>query len=94
MTGDFRASQEWPADRFAMYPLPPTFIISNSIVQSHSRQQLVAQLVYTFDVTEPFMDTRLTMLEQRMQDLVAQDRLAAVIAEERAAYDTSFRHPT
>lgn len=94
MTDDFRALQEFQADRFAMYALAPTYMITNCIVQAHSRQQLVSQLAYTFDVTEPFMDARLQLLEQRMQGLVAQQQMATAIAEASVGYDYSYRHPT
>lgn len=94
LTDDFRALQEWQADRFAMYALVPTFMIANCLTNENSREQLVSELAYTFDVTEVFMDVRLKLLEQRMNDLVAQRQLAQVVAEQRNIYDYSFRHPT
>lgn len=41
MVSDFRALQEWQADRFAMYALLPTFMITNYMVQSSSRSQFL-----------------------------------------------------
>lgn len=93
MKDDFRALQEWQADRFAMYALAPTFMIANCIVQASSRQQLVSQLAYTFDVPLPFMDARLELLEQRMRTLVAQEQMAAAVREATAGYDYAYRHP-
>lgn len=93
MTDNFRALQEWQADRFAAYALAPTFMIANCIVHASSRQQLVTQLAYTFDVPEPLMDARLNLLEQRMRDIAAQEQMAVAIQEATAGYDYSYRHP-
>lgn len=88
-----RGLQEAQADRFAMYALVPTFMIANCIVLASSRQQLVSQLAYTFDVPMPFMDARLSLLEQRMRDIAFQEQMAAAIAEAGAGYDYTYRHP-
>ena len=93
MINDFRVMQEWQADRFAMYALSPTFMIANTLIQASNRQQLVSQLAYQFDVTDPFMETRLKMLEARMRALAAQQQMATAIAKDRAQYDYSYRHP-
>ncbi|CAM3901290.1 ImmA/IrrE family metallo-endopeptidase [Alicyclobacillus pomorum] len=89
---DFRALQEWQADKFAAYALVPTFMIANCWVEASSREQQVSQLAYHFDVPETFMDGRLGLLERRMQALAAEAQLAAAIAEERATYDYSYRN--
>lgn len=93
MTDDFRALQEWQADRFAAYALVPTFMLSNYIVHASSRQQLVSCLSQNFDVPEPFMEGRLTLLEQRLQNLAAQEQMASAIREATAGYDYAYRHP-
>ena len=93
LTDDFRALQEWRADRFAMYALVPTFMFANCLTNANSREQLVSQLAYTFDVPEVFMDVPLRLLEQSMNDLVSQRQLEHVVAEQRTLYDYSFRHP-
>jgi len=93
MMDDFRALQEWQADRFAMYALLPTFMLANHIVHSSNRSQLVFQLASTFDVPMPFMDARLDMLEQRLRDLAAQRQMATAIYEASSGYDYSYRHP-
>jgi Zn-dependent peptidase ImmA (M78 family) len=92
MQYDFRVMQEWQADRFAAYALAPTFMIENCWIEASSREQMVSELAYHFNVTEPFMDVRLHMLEQRMQTLAAEAQLAAAIAEDRATYDYSYRN--
>jgi Zn-dependent peptidase ImmA (M78 family) len=94
MPDDFRALQEWQANRFAMYALAPTFMIANCLVNARTHEQLVWQLAYQFDVTLEFMEKRLTMLEQRLQSLMLEQQLARVVAEQRAMYDYSFCHPT
>ncbi|WP_051663453.1 ImmA/IrrE family metallo-endopeptidase [Alicyclobacillus macrosporangiidus] len=94
MPDDFRALQEWQANRFAMYALAPTFMIANCLVNARTREQLVSQLAYQFDVTPKFMAKRLAVLERRLRSLVLDQQLARVVAEQRAMYDYSFRHPT
>lgn len=93
MNDDFRALQEFQADRFAMFALTPTYMIANCIVQAASRQQLVSQLAYTFDVPEPFMDARLHLLEQRLRDIAAQAQIKEALEQQSAGYDYSYRHP-
>jgi len=93
MNDDFRALQEWQADRFAMFALVPTFMIANCITQTSSHAELVDQLSYIFDVPAPFMDARLHMLEQRFQALAAERQMSSAIREASAGYDYSFRHP-
>lgn len=93
MKDDLRAHQEFQADRFAMYALAPTFMIANCLVQASSRQQLVSQLAYTFDVPDTFMDARLKLLEERMFALAIEDQMSQRIAEERSQYDYGYRHP-
>jgi Zn-dependent peptidase ImmA (M78 family) len=88
-----RLLQEAQADRFAFYALTPTFMIANCLVHAFNRDQLVSQLAYSFDVPEPFMDVRLQLLEQRLNDLSAQAQLAAAVAEASVGYDYSYRHP-
>jgi Zn-dependent peptidase ImmA (M78 family) len=92
MQYDFRVMQEWQADRFAAYALAPTFMIGNCWIEASSREQMVSQLAYYFNVTEPFMDVRLNMLQQRLQTLAAEAQLAAAIVEDRASYDYSYRN--
>lgn len=92
MTADFRAMQEWQADRFAMYLICPTPMIANCLVIGESRNQLVEQLAYTFNVPDYFMDTRLKLLEQRLHQLAAQQQLAATL-ESLPQYDQIVRHP-
>jgi Zn-dependent peptidase ImmA (M78 family) len=89
---DFRALQEWQADRFAAYALVPTFMIGNCWVEASSREQLVNQLAYHFDVPETFMDGRLQLLEQRMQALAAEVQFAKAMAEQATGYDYSYRN--
>ncbi|GIM45917.1 hypothetical protein DNHGIG_14660 [Collibacillus ludicampi] len=93
MTDDFRALQEWQADRFAMYALAPTFMIGNYLDYAYSREQLVSHLADVFNVPDVFMDTRLDLLEQRIRTLAAEAKLAEAIREASASYDYSFRHP-
>ncbi|WDL98166.1 ImmA/IrrE family metallo-endopeptidase [Alicyclobacillus sp. ALC3] len=94
MKDDWRALQEFQADMFAMYSLVPTFMIANCITQASSRAQLVNQLAYSFDVPQPFMDARLTLLEQRLYTIAAENQMATAIREATAGYDYSYRHPT
>ncbi|WAH38573.1 ImmA/IrrE family metallo-endopeptidase [Alicyclobacillus dauci] len=94
MNNDFRALQEWQADRFAMYALAPTCMIVNTITNASSRTQLVRQLAEAFDVPDPFMDVRLKILEQRFRDLQAQGLMQEAIEAEHARYDYTYRHPT
>lgn len=91
---DFRVRQEWQADRFAAYALAPTFMIANCWVDTSSRERMVSQLAYQFDVPEPFMDARLRLLEERLHTLAFERQMAQIIAAERAMYDYSFCHPT
>jgi hypothetical protein len=65
----------------------------NCIKNAYSRAQLVSQLAYTFDVTEPFMDARLKMIEDRVRALAAEHQMSQVISEHRATYDYSYCHP-
>lgn len=90
----FRQKQEWEADRFAFYALAPTFMIANALINAYSRQQLVDQLADTFDVSIPFMDYRLDMLESRMKSLIAQRQTEQALESQRAMYDYTFRHPS
>lgn len=94
MADDYRARQEFQADLFAMYALVPTFMIANCITNAYSRPQLVEQLAYTFDVPLPFMDARLTLLEQRLYTIAAEDQMSAAIREASSGYDYAYRHPT
>lgn len=96
MNADFRAMQEWQADRFAMYLLSPTPMIANCIVSGDSRGQLVDHLAYVFNVPNYFMDARLRLLEQRLQQLAAQQQLAATLEsmpQYGRDYDQIVRHP-
>ncbi|QQE78100.1 ImmA/IrrE family metallo-endopeptidase [Alicyclobacillus sp. SO9] len=93
MNDDFRALQEFQADRFAMFALAPTFMLANYITQASSRQQLVSQLAYSFDVPEIFMDARIDLLEQRLKDIAMQRQMEEVVKEQAASYDYSYRHP-
>lgn len=96
MNADFRAIQEWQADRFAMYLLCPTTMIANCLVIGESRNQLIEQLAYTFDVPDYFIDARLRLLEQRLQQLAAQQQLAATLEslpQYGRDYDQIVRHP-
>jgi len=93
MKDDVRALQEYQADKFALFALAPTFMIANCSLQASNGQQLVSQLAFTFDVPDFFMDTRLQLLQDRLLALAMEDRMSQRIAEERARYDYSFRHP-
>lgn len=96
MNADFRAMQEWQADRFAMYLLCPTPMIANYLVTADNRGQLVDHLAYMFNVPDYFMDERLKMLEQRLQQLAAQQQLAATLEsmpQYGRDYDQIVRHP-
>lgn len=93
MAKDFRALQEWQADKFAFYALAPTYMIANCLVQASSREQLVSQLAYHFDLPETFMDARLDLLEQRMRSLVAEAQMARALQDVASSYDYSYRHP-
>lgn len=96
MNADFRAMQEWQADRFAMYLLCPTPMIANCLVTAENRGQLVDHLAYMFNVPDYFMDARLRLLEQRLQQLAAQQQLAATLEsmpQYGRDYDQIVRHP-
>ncbi|QQE79627.1 ImmA/IrrE family metallo-endopeptidase [Alicyclobacillus sp. SO9] len=93
MTMDFRAFQEFQADRFAMFALAPTFLLANSITQAFNRQQLVSQLAYSFDVPETFMDARIDLLEQRLRDIAMQRQMEEAVKEQTASSDYTYRHP-
>ena len=94
MNDDFRAMQEWQADRFGMYSLAPTWMIKDNLIQTTSRSRLIAHLSDVFDVPETFMEERLHMLEERLRSLASQAQLTQQINEIRSQYDYAYRHPT
>jgi len=94
MVDDFRAMQEWQANRFAIFALAPTFMMMNVIEPSNNRHQMILQLTEHFDVPISFMDERLNILEQRLYDFASQRRLSHIVAEDQARYDYTYFHPS
>ena len=94
MEDDFRAMQEWQADRFALYALVPAFMIKNYIIPTNSRLRLITHLSDIFEVPETLMEERLRLLEERLRSLVAEQQMAYQMNEVRSTYDYSYRHPT
>lgn len=93
LSAQMRLFQESQADRFAFYALCPTFMLMNHLVSVNNRQQLLSYLAHQFDVHELWMDVRLKMFEQRMNDLRAQEQMQLALREAAAGYDYSYRHP-
>ncbi|WP_067931256.1 ImmA/IrrE family metallo-endopeptidase [Alicyclobacillus kakegawensis] len=93
MPADERERQEYQADMFAMYALAPTFMIADCIEPADSRKRLVADLAAKFDVPETFMDARLDLLEEHLNALAFERYWEQAVAEQRATYDYTYRHP-
>ena len=94
MNDDFRTKQEWQAERFGMYSLAPTTIIKENLIVTSSRSRLIVHLSDVFEVPEPFMETRLNLLEERLRFLASEAQMMNQINEIQSMYDYAYRHPT